>query len=33
MMTPQKSRRDRFDLVVMMQAAETHAGSDAMSGW
>ncbi len=30
---PQNSSRDEFQLVVMMQAAETCAGNDAMSGW
>jgi hypothetical protein len=36
MMTPQKlrknSRRDWFQLIVMMEAAETGTGGDAMSG-
>jgi hypothetical protein len=30
--TPQNSRRDWFQLIVMMEAAETGTGGDAMSG-
>ena len=27
------SSREGFQLIVMMQAAETRVGNDAMSGW